>query len=129
MPGVHHVALRVRDLERAERWWRETLDLPLLRRWDDEDGRWRSSWLDLGGGAFLALERCVGGQEGEGGWRVVALRISRGEREAWERRLAERGVEIERRSRWTLYFRDPEGNEVALSHHPEDDQVAACGNP
>ncbi|HXX30163.1 MAG TPA: glyoxalase, partial [Myxococcaceae bacterium] len=29
------------------------------------------------------------------------------------------GVAVEHETRWTLYVRDPEGNRVALSHHPQ----------
>jgi hypothetical protein len=36
-----------------------------------------------------------------------------------EARLASAGVEVVERSRWTLYLRDPEGNRIGLSHHPE----------
>ena len=28
-------------------------------------------------------------------------------------------VAVEHETRWTLYVRDPEGNRVALSHHPQ----------
>jgi hypothetical protein len=37
----------------------------------------------------------------------------------WEERLHAGGVEVVHRTRWTLYVRDPEGNRVGLSHHPE----------
>ena len=145
MGPVHHIALQVRDLERLEGWYRDGLGLPLVRRWEEDGGsanvrpgaegrslrstdgagRHRSSWLDLGGGAFLALERCVGEpaagvwERQDPGWLLVALRIAPGERAVWEARLAAHGVTVERRSPWTIYFRDPEGNRLALSHHPE----------
>ncbi len=96
-----------------------------MRRWDDDAGGHRASWLDLGGGAFLALERCAGlpaaapWERPEPGWLLVALRIEPGARAGWEARLASQGVAIERRSPWTIYFRDPEGNRLALSHHPD----------
>src|SRR5688572_20727804 len=59
--AVHHLALLVDDLPAAERFYRDVLGLPVLRRWPDADGGERSVWLDLGGGAFLALERATPG--------------------------------------------------------------------
>jgi hypothetical protein len=54
------------------------------------------------------------------GWQVVALGIARSDRAAWEERLALAGVDVVRRSPFSLFFLDPEGNRVALSHWPEE---------
>jgi glyoxylase I family protein len=83
----------------------------------------RSTWLDLGDGAFLALER-TGGDVTERddqtpGLQMFALRISREARAGWETRLAAAGVPVVHRTAYTLYLRDPEGNRVGLSHWPE----------
>jgi glyoxylase I family protein len=128
--GMHHVAVQVRDLAAAERFYAGVLGLPVLTRWPEADGSPRSLWLEAGGGAFLALEKAaaeaVGAGEGRAfkdghaGWHLVALRIAAGERAAWGERLLAAGVAVEFESRWTLYVRDPEGNRVALSHHPEE---------
>jgi glyoxylase I family protein len=117
--GVHHLAILVRDLPRVETFYRDLLGLAVLRR-DAE----RSVWLDLGGDSFLALEKTAaaaptGGPEASG-IHLVALRIGRGERAAWERRLSDAGVAIYRRTAFTLYIQDPEGNRVGLSHWPHD---------
>ncbi len=125
MPAaVHHLAILCRDLARCERFYREVLGLELVRRWPADGGGDRSVWLDLGG-AFLALERADAGAppRGEGGapgLHLLALRIGPGERAAWEARLAAAGAAVEGRTRWTLYLRDPEGNRIGLSHHPEE---------
>jgi catechol 2,3-dioxygenase-like lactoylglutathione lyase family enzyme len=123
--GLHHLAIQCADLERCERFYREVLGLPLLRRWPGEDGRDRSVWLAVGQ-AFLALER-AGAPAGSEGWRspraglhLLALRIAPGARAGWEARLEAAGVEVAERTRWTLYLRDPEGNRIGLSHHPEE---------
>ncbi len=120
---VHHLAVTVRDLALAERFYGEALGLPVQRRWLDEEGAPRSIWFELGGGAFLAVELAADPPEHDGsqrgpGWHCVALGIAPGEREAWRARLAERGVPIERESDFTLYFRDPEQNLLGLSHYP-----------
>jgi catechol 2,3-dioxygenase-like lactoylglutathione lyase family enzyme len=123
--GFHHMAIQCEGLERCERFYREVLGLPVVQRSAGADGRERSVWLGVGGGAFLALER-AGQEPGARPWtdpraglHLVALRIEAGERSAWEARLAAAGVEVVGRTRWTLYLRDPEGNRVGLSHHPE----------
>lgn len=126
--SIHHLAVIVRDLDRAEAFYTGVLGLPVVRRWTDEAGAPRSIWLGLGGGGFLAVERA--GADGPiradaaPGWHCVALGIAPGEREAWRRRLAAAGVSIERESPYSMYVRDPEGNLVALSHYP-DEQPAA----
>jgi glyoxylase I family protein len=121
----HHLAVQVRDLEGCERFYREVLGLPVLRRWPDGSGRDRAVWLGVEGG-FLALERAGSGPEprpfrdGRPGLHLLALRIPVSERAAWEARFAAGGVQVAHRTRWTLYLRDPEGNRLGLSHHPDE---------
>jgi catechol 2,3-dioxygenase-like lactoylglutathione lyase family enzyme len=123
--GVHHLAIQCAELERCERFYREVLGLPVLQRGAGADGQERSVWLGLGASAFLALERAEEAPEGRpwsdprAGIHLLALRIGAAERSTWEARLAAAGVEVVHRTRWTLYLRDPEGNRVGLSHHPE----------
>jgi catechol 2,3-dioxygenase-like lactoylglutathione lyase family enzyme len=132
MHGFHHVAIQCADLGGCERFYREVLGLRVLRRWPLEGGVGdRSVWLavDEAGGAFIALERADrrpevrGWADGATGLHLLALRIPAGERASWEARLAANGVEIVQRTRWTLYVRDPEGNRIGLSHHPDDAAV------
>ena len=121
---MHHVAVKVADLARAESFYAGLLGLPVLRRWPLPDGEGeRSLWLDLGAGAFLALERA--GQtepaklEDAPGIHLVALHIPRGEREAWIAKLAQAGHPVYQQTDYTLYVRDPEGNRIGLSHWPD----------
>jgi glyoxylase I family protein len=129
-PGVlafHHVAIQCADLERCERFYREVLGLSVLRRWPREGGGDRSVWLSVGSAdGFLALERADEPPEarpwrdGKPGLHLVALRIGASERRAWEDRLGAAGVAVVHRTRWSIYFHDPEGNRVGLTHHPQD---------
>ena len=125
MLAFHHLAIQVADLAGCERFYREVLELEVLRRWPRDGGGDRSVWLALGGG-FLALERAeqapvpAGFRSPEAGFHLAALRIRPEERARWEARLAERGVPVVHRTRWTIYLRDPEGNRIGLSHHPDD---------
>jgi catechol 2,3-dioxygenase-like lactoylglutathione lyase family enzyme len=124
--GFHHLAIQCVELERCERFYRDVLGLPVMQRGAGADGRERSVWLGLEGGGFLALERTGGLAEprpwidGRSGLHLISLRIRAEERAAWEAKLASAGVEVVHRTRWTLYLRDPEGNRVGLSHHPEE---------
>ena len=130
--GVHHVAIQVRDLAAMTAFYRVVVGLPVLRRWSTPDATGeRSIWLDLGGGAFLALERVVSERPGEAdldhqwksptpGFHLLALAITRAARSTWEARLDAAGVAIAHRTAYTLYVRDPEGNRVGLSHWPDE---------
>jgi glyoxylase I family protein len=121
--AVHHVAIKVVDLPRAESFYFDILGLPVLRRWPMADGSERSLWLDLGTGAFLALERADAGaepkDEGAAGMHLLALKIDRSDRAAWLAKLAAANYPVYQETDYTLYVRDPEGNRVGLSHWPD----------
>jgi len=125
--GVHHLAIGVRDLPAVEAFYTSVLGLPVQRRWPRADGGAgdRSVWLALGGDAFLALERAdtpgaarpaaVAAE----GYLMAALAITRDQRAAWEARFTAAGIPVVRRTAYTLYVDDPEGNRVGLSHWPD----------
>jgi glyoxylase I family protein len=121
--GFHHLAIQVCDLEAAVHFYTHVLGLEVLRRWRDDHGE-RAVWISVGSG-FLALERTSGEparapfRDGRAGLHLVALSILPSERLAWEARLSAAGVALVHRTDYTLYFHDPEGNRVALSHYPE----------
>ena len=121
---IHHLAVKVADLARAEAFYSGLLGLAVLERWPMPDGRGeRSLWLDLGAGAFLALERAeeagAGKSEDAPGIHLVALHIARTEREAWIAKLTQAGHPVYHQTDYTLYVRDPEGNRIGLSHWPD----------
>lgn len=127
MRAFHHLALQVVDLPAMERFYRDLFELPVLQRWPDGQGGERSVWLGLEEG-FVALEKAPAGAhplpggdfaDARVGYYVFALRIPLAERTAWEARLSAAGIAIERRTAYSLFFRDPEGNRLAVSHHPE----------
>jgi catechol 2,3-dioxygenase-like lactoylglutathione lyase family enzyme len=115
---LHHLAVVVADLARAEAFYRGFLGLEVVRR---QEGR--SIWLGLEAGAFLAVEQATAAEprraDAAPGWHCVALAIAKSDREVWRARAAQAGYAVERESPHTLYLRDPDGNLVALSHYPE----------
>jgi glyoxylase I family protein len=124
--GFHHLAVQVKDLERTAHFYRDVLGLAESKRHHRDDGSLRSIWLDLPGGGFFALEEVAEAPRPEpfkserAGMLLVALRIGAADRAGAVAELARHGIPLEHQTRWTLYVRDPEGNRVALSHHPED---------
>lgn len=126
--GVHHLAVQVRDLAAAERFYCGVLGLAVVRRWPAPGGGERSLWVSTGAGSFLALEAVAGAaptaaeepaRGGRPGLHLLALAIPRAERAAWEARLAAAGAAVTHRTSYTLYFTDPEGNRLGLSHYPD----------
>ena len=124
--GFHHVAIQARDIERVTAFYRDLLGFPELTRHHRPDGSLRSIWVGVPGGAFLAIEAAGGEPEAtpfrheRPGLLMLAFRIARFERARAVETFARAGVPLEHETRWTIYVRDPEGNRVALSHHPED---------
>lgn len=127
--AFHHLAIQCADLDRSEAFYTGVLGLSVLRRWPRDGGGDRSVWLAMGDGQeadFLALERAEGPPEphpwrdGRAGLHLVALQIAPAERRTWEDRLESAGVMVVHRTRWTIYFHDPEGNRIGLTHYPHD---------
>jgi len=126
--GFHHAALQVRALAPMIAFYRDVLGLPVGAEHRAAGGELRSVWMELPGG-FLALETVdgplparAGFRDGRPGWFLVALRIRPFERAQVRTELERAGVAVEHETRWTLYVRDPEGNRVALSHHPHAEE-------
>ncbi|MBM4375094.1 MAG: VOC family protein [Deltaproteobacteria bacterium] len=118
---LHHVALGAADVAGLAAFYGEAFGLAEVARHHEGDGALRSIWLELGGSLLMIEhstepERRV--QLGRGPF-LLAFRIEPGARASFERTLEERGVVVESRTSFSSYFRDPEGNRVAVSHHPE----------
>src|SRR5690606_17668229 len=84
------------------------------------DGKERSAWFDLGQGTILMLEDSGATTTPPqiGGWHLVALGIAPTTRSAWLTYLQAKGIAITAESAYSIYFNDPEGNRLALSHYP-----------
>jgi catechol 2,3-dioxygenase-like lactoylglutathione lyase family enzyme len=121
---IHHLAIQVPHLDDAHEFYAGVLGLAVLRR------QQHAIWVDADG-AILMLEQCSAAAESDGpdvqdrawmratpGLFVLALAIDPGARSQWRARLMAAGVTIDHESAFSLYFRDPWGARLALSHHP-----------
>ena len=111
---IHHIALRTRDLGRLAAFYGDLLGLATSK-----ESPGHSVWLDAGG-TILMLERSSESEPeiGRGTQELIAFSVAATERPAFEARLASSGVTVEARTEHTLYFRDPDGRRVGLSHYP-----------
>ena len=109
---IHHLALRVADLESARAFYADLLGLAERRRLEDARGL-RAIWLDAGP-VVLMLERELRGKgAAAGSGHLLALAVA--DLGAWEERLHAAGITVEDRTEHTLYFRDPDGHRVGVS--------------
>lgn len=111
---LHHLALRTSDLPRLERFYVGLLALPVRSRTE------RSLWLDASG-TILMLERAEPSEPlpDPRSLELVCFAIPAQDRRRWEDTLAAAGIPIEGSTQFTMYFRDPDGRRVGLSHHPD----------
>lgn len=125
-PRVLETALYVEDLERAGRFYGETLGLaPMVqdsRMWAMDCGPASVLLLFRQGGALEPVE-LPGGRipphDGAGPMHL-AFAVGKEDLPAWKRRLADCGVTIEATMKWprggeSLYFRDPDNHLVELA--------------
>ncbi len=109
---IHHIALRVADLERSLAFYTGVLGLPERRR-AVEAGRLRAVWLEADG-AILMLERSLRGEgPADGSGHLLAFAVD--DLGAWQARLADAGLRVDDSTPSTLYVRDPDGHRVGLS--------------
>ncbi len=111
--GLYEIAIRVKELDRAESFYREVLGLEVGLR--DESRRWL--FLRAGGDAGMIVL-----QENKGDWPTqhLAFTIEAADVERAAGLLAARGVEIDgpHYHEWmpatSIYFSDPDGHELEL---------------
>lgn len=129
--ALHHLAIKVVDLEVCEKFYSQVLGLKPSKFPSDENGSVRSVWLQSET-VILMLEQVEKAAKPtkssasvKPGLHLIAFAIGRFERNQWKERLIMNDVSIEAESDFTIYFRDPEGNRVALSHYPDPNSEAA----
>jgi len=115
---VHHLAFRTSDVARLERFYRELLGLRAVERPGGSPGA--SAWLAAGPTLVMIEPRSEPEPPFAPGTReLVAFSILPADRASFELRLVAAGVTVEERTDFTLYFRDPDGRRIAVSHFPD----------
>lgn len=76
-------------------------------------------WLDADG-ALVMLETASPSepQVPAGSMEIAVFAIDPAAREGWRERLRAANVAIEGETAFSLYFRDPDGRRIGLSHYP-----------
>ncbi len=118
--GVYEVAIRVKDLSRAEPFYREVLGLDVGLR--DE----RRNWLFLRAGGQAGM---IVLQEDKGEWPTqhFAFSVDEAEIENAAAQLKERGIDVmgpifhEWMPAKSVYFADPDGHDLELCAPANDD--------
>ena len=114
--GVSELVLEVVDLDAAERFYSETLGLPVVERWPDRD----AIWVMAGDRTRIGLWKPQVGLFGSrGGIHVhFAMHIAESDYDAAVERLRSLGQEIEQTefegAGRAAYVHDPDGNLVEL---------------
>jgi catechol 2,3-dioxygenase-like lactoylglutathione lyase family enzyme len=108
---LHHLAFRTRCLAELEAFYVELFELDVLRREPP-----RGVWL-AAGQTVIMLELAAEHEPAPacGSRELVAFNVSESELAGLERELSRRQIPIEDRTRFTLYFRDPDGRRVGAS--------------
>lgn len=133
---VHHIAIAAHDPDALAKFYE---DLFGLNRYNDPGIAKGSVWLSLSvldsgtPGFILMLEAISGTAVSDpktksesvakfthktSGYHLFSLRITPEERDPWLTKLRAAGVHIEGESAYSIFFRDPEGNRIGLSHYP-----------
>ena len=115
---IHHLALQVTEIETCEKFYRDVLQLPFLEYKYDETGKIRSAWFDADG-TILMLEK-VETKNIDSALNVLAFNIAPAERSAWQKKLQAAKIKPDHESKFTIYFSDPAGNQLAFSHYPHE---------
>jgi lactoylglutathione lyase len=127
--GVYEIAVKVRDLERAEAFYRDVLALRVGRR--DPQRRW--VFLRAGGTAGMVVL-----QEDRGTWprQHFAFTVAEAGLAAAVDELRRRGVAVEgpMTHEWmparSVYFADPDGHDVELcAPLAAAGEETTCGSP
>lgn len=112
---IHHIAVFCRNAGLLSEFYIKFLEFKLIVTHLNEDTTVRSIWLQLSDQSILMLENNVN-EFFSGG--VIAFEIKINDRVRWTQRLRNYGISIEHETRYSVYFRDPENNRLAMTHYP-----------
>jgi catechol 2,3-dioxygenase-like lactoylglutathione lyase family enzyme len=113
--GTDFVAVATRDIDRAERFYRDLLGLPLSKRW----GRMPAAEFETGTLTLAVMQSDAFGMEFRPNNHPIALRVD--DVAAARAKLESRGVRfkteiIDSGVCHQTFFEDPDGNVLGLHH-------------
>lgn len=117
---LHHIALVSDDPEKLSDFYINVLGLKLQCIHYDDNQNIRSIWLYLNEPSqipILMIER-KDQTKLNSGFHLLSLSMNKNEKIITSQYLKEKNVNITHQSDYSLYFQDPEGNPIALSHYP-----------
>ena len=126
--GIDHVAINVRDIDRAVEFYTKVIGLKITEREPSKPGI--EYFLDCGPsliGIIQANDMSISHQfENEGlGANHFSFRVHSGDFDEMIKRLESHGVRIEfakkREKSWSLYFYDIDGNKLEITAWPRED--------
>ena len=116
LEGIDHVAISVRDVEKAAKWYIDVLGFKRLH-----EGMWGGVPVFIGQGTTaLALFPAKSEEPGRGGIRMLhlALRADRKNFVAAQEELKQRGINFEFEDHeisHSIYFSDPDGHHLEIT--------------
>lgn len=124
--GIHHIAIATEDPVRLASFYTGVLGLSTLGEFRN-DGRIRSVWLSTNDNTIVMLEKAGSADpagprtmdEKRTGLHLLAFGIPPENRGMWKETLRGHKVNVEQESPYSIYFRDFDGNLLALSHYPD----------
>jgi catechol 2,3-dioxygenase-like lactoylglutathione lyase family enzyme len=121
---VDHVDIRVRNLERARRFFVDQMGMDVIGEGEDH-------LFLLIGDQVLGLRRLAGGRQGPTGVDHIALRVGEwvGLRNRVRRARLEVTGEKERDDSRSLFLKGPEGLRIELVWRPNPHNHPACPSP
>jgi glyoxylase I family protein len=109
--ALHHVAMRTRDVPALSRFYQTVLEMEVVR---EQPGY--SVWLRLGD-AVLMIEQAADDEPTiqHKSMELLCFAVTEPMREVVRNRLAVLKQSLEGETRYTTYFRDPDGRRVGVS--------------
>lgn len=128
---IHHVALKVKDLDRSLAFYTEVLGMkPIARPAFDFPGAWLkmgSTVFDLGGGAFA---RDKDGSHATGSGAIDHVSLMANDFAEMRARLDRHGVDYRQQGNdtyWFLFLRDPNGILIEMLFPRDQEPLGAKG--
>jgi len=121
--AIHHIALKYKNLKQAIHFYEDIFGLVRYKTHYDQINEVRSCWYKMGH-CILMLERYENNEQTLTNtiapWPLLAFTIAKCDKEMWRNKLVQHNITITAETNYTIYFKDPTGYAVALSHYDAD---------